>query len=162
VGEPFIAGFGVDPQIQVSRRLVRKDRTIQGGNQILTYEFRIGLRNYRSIPVKLQLWDRLPDPEGETVSVNLGKTSADISTDLIYQRTARTDNLLRWDLDLPPKAIGDQTVYLHYDFRLEYARDLPRPQFISGGLVETPIGGGAISGGMGGMGGFRSRHPSPN
>jgi hypothetical protein len=27
-GEPFIAGFGVDPQLQVSRRLVRKSRSI--------------------------------------------------------------------------------------------------------------------------------------
>ena len=49
-GEPFIAGFGVDPQLQVSRRLVRKSRSVQGGNQIFDYEFRIGLRNYRANP----------------------------------------------------------------------------------------------------------------
>ena len=30
-GEPFLAGFGVDPQIQVTRRLMRKTRTVQGG-----------------------------------------------------------------------------------------------------------------------------------
>ncbi len=41
-GEPFIAGFGVDPQLQVSRRLVRKSRSVQGGNQIFDYEFRLG------------------------------------------------------------------------------------------------------------------------
>jgi hypothetical protein len=59
-GEPFVAGFGVDPQLQVSRRLVRKSRSVQGGNEILDYEFRIGLRNCRSDPVKAHLWDRLP------------------------------------------------------------------------------------------------------
>jgi hypothetical protein len=75
-GEPFIAGFGVDPQLQVSRRLVHKSRSVQGGNQIFDYEF-----------------------------------------------------------------------------RLEYARDLPQPRFVSGGLREGPIGGGAMGGGMGGMGG---------
>ena len=37
-GEPFIAGFGVDPQVQVSRRLIRKERSVQGANQIFTYE----------------------------------------------------------------------------------------------------------------------------
>ena len=47
-GEPFIAGFGVDPQLQVSRRLVHKTRSVQGGNQIFDYEFRIGLRNFRA------------------------------------------------------------------------------------------------------------------
>jgi len=162
-GEPFIAGFGVDPQLQVSRRLMRKARTLQGGNQIFAYEFRIGLRNYRPGPVKVQLWDRLPTPEGEAVVVNLVKTSAELSTDALYQRTARADNLLRWDIEVPQGTVGDRTMYLNYEFRLEYARDLAQPRFISGGLKEAPIGGGAMGGGMGGgmggMGGFRSVKP---
>ena len=77
-GEPFTAGFGVDPQVQISRRLIHKARSVQGGNQVFTYEFRIGLRNYRPRPVKVQLWDRLPTPEGEAVMVNLVKTSDEI------------------------------------------------------------------------------------
>jgi uncharacterized protein (TIGR02231 family) len=153
-GEPFIAGFGVDPQLQVSRRLVRKSRSVQGGNQVFDYEFRLGLRNYRPGPVKLQLWDRLPKPQGEAVAVNLVKTSVEVSKDPAYQRTARSDNLLRWDIDVPQGSIGDKTIYLNYEFRLEYARDLPQPRFISGGLREGPIGGGAMTGGMGGMGGI--------
>jgi uncharacterized protein (TIGR02231 family) len=54
-GEPFIAGFGADPQLQVSRRLIRKSRSLQGGNQVFDYEFRIGLRNYRPGPIKVEL-----------------------------------------------------------------------------------------------------------
>ncbi len=64
------------------------------------------------------------------------------------------DNLLRWDLEVPQGTVGDKTMYLNYEFRLEYARDLPQPHFVSGGLREGPIGGGAIVGGMGGMGGM--------
>ena len=150
-GEPFIAGFGVDPQLQVSRRLVRKSRSVQGGNQIFDYEFRMGLRNYRSGAVKLQLWDRLPKPEGEAVAVNLVKTSAELSNDPVYQRTSRTDNLLRWDIDLPKETIGDKTMYLNYEFRLEYSRNLPQPHFVSPGLCEGPI----ADVGHGGMGGMR-------
>jgi hypothetical protein len=49
--------------------------------------------------------------------------------------------------------------YQNYEFHLEYSRDLPQPHFVSGGLREPPIGGGAM-GGMGGMGGgFRSVKP---
>jgi hypothetical protein len=160
-GEPFIGGFGVDPQLQVSRRLIRKSRSVQGGNQIFDYEFRIGLRNYRSNPVKVQLWDRLPKPQGESVAVNLVKTSVDLSADAAYQRTAKMDNMLRWDVEVPQGTVGDKTMYLIYQFRLEYARDLPQPRFASGGLREGPIGGGAM-GGMGGMGGgMRSVNPEP-
>ncbi len=161
-GEPFIAGFGVDPQLQVSRRLVHKTRSVQGGNQVFDYEFRLGLRNYRTGPVKVQLWDRLPRPQGEAVAVNLVKTSAELSTDALYLRTARMDNMLQWDMTIPQGTVGDKTVYVNYEFRLEYARDLPQPRFISGGLKEGPIGGGAMGmGGMGGMGGgMRSMNPS--
>jgi hypothetical protein len=160
-GEPFIAGFGVDPQLQVSRRLVRKNRLVQGGNQVFDYEFRLGLRNYRNVPVKVQLWDRLPRPQGEAVAANLVKTSPELSSDALYLRTSRMDNLLRWDLTLPPETVGDKTFYLNYEFRLEYARDLPQPRFLSGGLREGPIGGGAMGmGGMGGgVGGMRSLNP---
>jgi hypothetical protein len=160
-GEPFIAGFGVDPQVQVSRRLVHKGRSMQGGNQVFDYEFRLGLRNYRTGPVKVQLWDRLPRPQGESVAVNLVKTSAELSTDPLYLRTSRMDNLLRWDLTVPEGTVGDKTIYLNYEFRLEYARDLPQPRFVSGGLREAPIGGGAMGmGGIGGMGGgMRSIRP---
>jgi hypothetical protein len=158
-GEPFVAGFGVDPQVQISRRLARKTRSVQGGNQVFDYEFRIGVRNYRAVPVKVQVWDRLPKPPlGETVVVSHLESSVELSSDPIYQRTGRNDNLLRWDLEVPPGTVGEKTMYLGYEFRLEYARDLPAPRFVSGGLREAPIGGGAMGiGGMGGMGGgFRS------
>ena len=133
---------------------LRKSRAIQGGNQIFDYELRVGLRNYHSHPVKAQLWERLPKPQGEAIAVNLVKTSSELSADPAYQRTARTDNLLRWDLEVPQGTVGDKTMYLNYEFRLEYARDLPQPHFLSGGLREGPIVGGAIIGGMGGMGGM--------
>ena len=63
------------------------------------------------------------------------------------------DNLLRWDLEVPPGTVGDRPMDLNYEFRLEYARDLPQPRFASGGLGEDPIGMGGMGGGMGGMGG---------
>jgi hypothetical protein len=107
--------------------------------------------------VTVQLWDRLPKPQGEAVAVNLVKTSSELSTDALYQRTARMDNLLRWDVVVPHGTVGDKTMYLTYEFRLEYARALPQPRFVSGGLREGPIGGGAMGTmGMGGMGGMRS------
>ena len=71
LGEPFTVGFGVDPQLQIGRRMVKKARTVSGGNQVLTYEFRIVARNFGDAPAKLQVWDRLPRAEGETVAVTL-------------------------------------------------------------------------------------------
>ncbi len=151
LGEPFTVGFGVDPQLQIGRRLVKKARTVQGGNQVLTYEFRFVARNFGTTPVTLQVWDRLPKPENETVAVNLVDSKPEPSTDPLYVRTGKADGLLRWDLDVPAGTIGDKALTIVYSFKLEYAREVAIDYFKSGGLKEAPIGG--MGGGMGGMGG---------
>src|SRR5438045_4142299 len=96
VGEQFTAGFGVDPQIQVQRQMLDKTRTTQGDNQVHRFEYRILVSSYKTEPVKLQLWDRLPHGESEAVGVSLVKTEPKLSTDAIYLRENRPQNLLRW------------------------------------------------------------------
>lgn len=149
VGEPFTVGFGVDPQLQVGRRLVKKTRTIQGGNQVHSYEFRITLRSFKTVPVTFQVWDRLPKADAENVAVSLSTTSPELSADPIYLRTARTDNILRWDVAVPPGLPADKPETIAYDFKLEYAKGVLIHFFKTEGLSEAPIGG------LGGGGGFR-------
>jgi hypothetical protein len=149
VGEPFTVGFGVDPQLQVGRRLVKKTRSIQGGNQVHNYEFRITLRSFKNVPVQFQVWDRLPKADAENVAVSLSTTTTDLSTDTIYERTARADNILRWDVSVPPGLPVDQPKTITYEFKLEYAKGVMIRFFKTGGLMESPIGG------LGGGGGFR-------
>jgi hypothetical protein len=149
VGEPFTVGFGVDPQLQVGRRLVKKSRSIQGGNQVHDYEFRITLRSFKKVPVQFQVWDRLPKADAENVAVSLSTTTTNLSTDTIYERTARADNILRWDVSVPPGLPVDQPKTITYEFKLEYAKGVMIRFFKTGGLMESPIGG------LGGGGGFR-------
>src|SRR5262249_12147860 len=72
VGEQMTVRFGVDPQLQVTRQMMDKARSMQGGNQVLKYDYRILVNSYKTEPVTLQLWDRLPHAESETVNVSLG------------------------------------------------------------------------------------------
>ena len=80
----FTAGFGVDPQIQVTRDLVSKNQSIQGGNRVQTYDYRIRVTSYKPGPVQLQVWDRLPKAETEAVAVDLIQTSPELSKDADY------------------------------------------------------------------------------
>ena len=158
LGEPFVVGFGVDPQLQIGRRMIKKERSVQGGNQVLSYEFRIVARNFGDTPAKLQIWDRLPKPEGNSVAVSLVETNPELSKDSLYTKTGKTDKLLRWDLEVPAHTIGDKALAIVYAFKLEYAKDLEIDSVRSGALKERPIGGmggGGMGGGMGGAG-FRS------
>ena len=98
IGEQFTAGFGVDPQLQVQRQMIDKSRTTQGANQVLRFEYRILVSSFKTEPVKLQVWDRLPHSETEAVGVSLLKATPELSKDAMYQREQRPNNLLRWDV----------------------------------------------------------------
>jgi hypothetical protein len=132
VGEEFTAGFGVDPQLQVQRQMMDKERSMKGGNQVMTYKYRILVSSYKSEPVRLQLWDRLPHAETEAAGITLVKASPDLSKDALYERESRPHNLLRWDLDVEPNTSGEKATPITYEFRLELDRNLA----ISGLLVR--------------------------
>jgi uncharacterized protein (TIGR02231 family) len=134
IGEQFTAGFGVDPQLQVQRQMTDKSKATQGANQALRYEYRILVSSYKSEPVKLQVWDRLPHAEGETVNVSLLKAAPDLSADGLYQREQRPSNLLRWDVTVDPKMNGEKALAINYEFKLELDRQMTISSFQTPGV----------------------------
>jgi uncharacterized protein (TIGR02231 family) len=103
VGKPFTVGFGADPQLQVQRKLVDKTRTVQGGNQVLTFKYRTLLSSYKKGTVDVQVWDRMPHAEAQqTIGLTLVKAAPEPSKDPLYVRDERPKNLLRWDVKVEP------------------------------------------------------------
>ncbi len=131
IGEQFTVGFGAEPQLQVQRQMIDKSRTMQGGNQVLKYEYRILVSSYKPDKVKVQLWDRLPQAENETMGVTLLKTSPEISSDAVYVREERPSNLLRWDLEVTPDMTGEKAQVVKYEFKLELDRQMTIGSFQS-------------------------------
>ncbi len=131
IGEEFVAGFGVDPQLQVARTMVNKTRTVQGANQVYAYDYRLRVSSYKTTAVKLQLWDRLPKADAEAVGVTLVKTSPELSGDAAFVRDEKPDNLLRWDLTIAPGMTGEKAKEVNYQFKLEYAREVSIGNFKS-------------------------------
>jgi hypothetical protein len=124
IGETFTAGFGTEPQLQVQRQMIDKARTMQGGNQVLKYEYRILVSSYKPERVNLQVWDRLPAAENETMGVNLVKTTPEVSKDPLYLREERPHNLLRWDLEVDPAMNGEKALAVQYEFKLELDKQM--------------------------------------
>ncbi len=124
IGEQFTAGFGSDPQLQVQRQMMDKSRTMQGGNQVLKFEYRILLSSYKPDKVKVQVWDRLPSAENETMGVSLVKAAPELCKDPMYVREDRPHNLLRWDLELGPEMNGEKAQAIQYEFKLELDRQM--------------------------------------
>jgi hypothetical protein len=124
IGEEFTAGFGVDTQLQIQRQMIDQTRTTQGGNQVIKYDYRILVSSFKSEPVKLQVWDRLPKGENESVGITLLKSTPDLSTDGIYLRESRPNNLLRWDVEVAANCNGEKALPITYEFRMELDRQM--------------------------------------
>ena len=137
IGEQFTASFGVDPQLQVQRQMIAKSRTTTGANQALRYEFRILVSSYKTEPIKLQLWDRLPHAVGEVITVSLLKTAPELSTNALYLRQQRPNDLLRWDVTVEPKSSGEKALAITYEFKMELDSKLAIGSFQTPGAVGS-------------------------
>jgi hypothetical protein len=129
IGEQFTVGFGVDPQLQIQRAMTDRSRATQGGNQVLRYEYRILLSSYKSERVKVQVWDRLPHPENDTVGVSLIRTAPDICKDAVYLREQRPNNLLRWDVNVEPGMNAEKAMAINYEFKIDLDRQMSLGSF---------------------------------
>ena len=107
-GQTFVVGFGADPQLRARRELVDKQDGVQGGNRETKFEYRLVVENFAKDKTLVRVLDRLPHAEnGEDIRVTLGETSDPISADKLYQREERPMGILRWDIDAPGNAAGE-------------------------------------------------------
>jgi hypothetical protein len=131
IGEEFTVGFGADPQLQVQRVMMDKAKTMKGGNQELRFEYRILVSSYKPERVKVQVWDRLPAAENESMGVSLVKTTPELCKDAMYLREERAQNLLRWDLDVDPEMKGEKASAINYEFKLELDKNSTIGSFLN-------------------------------
>lgn len=124
IGKPFAVSFGVDPQIQVQRTLVNKNRVTSGGNQVHSFDYRLLVNSYKTEPVKVQVWDRLPKGEAQAIAVSLVSQKPDLSSDALYQREDRPKNLLRWDVTVQPTQNGEKALAIDYAYKLELDKQM--------------------------------------
>ncbi|VTR99623.1 DUF4139 domain-containing protein [Tuwongella immobilis] len=131
IGKQFTVGFGVDPQIQVTRQLVDRTRTTQGGNQLIKFDYRIMVQSFKSTPVTLQVWDRVPYADGNAIAVTMMTQKPELSKDPVYVRDELPKNLLRWDVNVQPGQNTDKPLVIDYTYRLEMALNVSIGSFQS-------------------------------
>src|SRR5262249_35575566 len=122
-GQTFVVGFGADPQLRARRELAEKKDDVQGGNRETKFNFRIVVENFTDEVTPVRVIDRLPHPERDTdIRVALTDTSAPVSTDKLYLRRERPVGILRWDVDIPANAGGEDAKIIDYRYSVEYDR----------------------------------------
>ena len=123
-GQSLVVGFGADPQLRASRELVTRNETTQGGNQVVTFAYRLVIENYKGQATPVRVFDRLPYTEdSKDLRVTLDDLQDKLSTDNVYLRIDRPKGILRRDIEVPANAAGAKARMVSYGYQLEYARD---------------------------------------
>ncbi len=124
VGETFEVGFGIDPSLRASRELVKKRESVQGGNRVVHFTYRLRLENFGVAPAAVRLLDRIPTAKPLQAKIELVSTEPELSNDAGYRRSDRKKGILRWDVQVPQQATGTQAFTLEYQFDLEYDKKM--------------------------------------
>jgi hypothetical protein len=128
IGEQFTLGFGIDSSLRATRQLVDKTDSTQGGNRVLTFNYRLAVENFGSTAATVRVEDRLPNSKNNDVKVTLGPTSKEPTGQPIGPASAdaakRQAGILNWSLDVPAQAVGDKAKTIDYQYKLEFDKQL--------------------------------------
>jgi uncharacterized protein (TIGR02231 family) len=124
-GQSVELGLGVDPQLRARRDPGERKESVQGGNKVTTLRHLITIENYKNEEVAIRLLDRVPYSENkDALRVILGEMDAPLSTHPDYARFERPYGILRWDLSIAARAIGDSAKSFSFSYSLEHDRNL--------------------------------------
>lgn len=124
VGGNFVVGFGIDTSLRATRELVERAEQTQGGNAIVTFDYRLNIENFGEDETTVRVIDRIPKPDGNQLKPTLVSTSQDLSKNEDYQRTQRKVGLLRWDIAVKPHTTGSKATTVEYRMTLEHDRQM--------------------------------------
>ena len=124
VGQSFTAGFGIDSSLRTARELVERKESIQGGNRVVDFTYRLALENFGTVAAVVRLLDRLPMAEKSDIKITLNDTGPELSDDPAYQHAPRKKGILRWEVEVPAHAQGPEAMAIEYQFRLEYDKQM--------------------------------------
>lgn len=124
IGETFSVGFGIDTSLRATRELLDKTEVAQGGNKVATFNYRLAVENFGQSAARVRVVDRLPTSKDNDLKITFVSSTKDVSGDETYQQTERKKSILRWELEVPPQAIGPKAASLDYQYRLEYDKQM--------------------------------------
>ncbi|MCP4701953.1 MAG: mucoidy inhibitor MuiA family protein [Gammaproteobacteria bacterium] len=124
-GQMFVLGFGADPQLRASRELIGREQSTQGGNRVLSFQYRLMFENFKDTAAFVHLQDRVPHPElSADVRLTMGEMKTPLSDDPEYLRLDRPKGILRWQQDVPAHASAENALIVEYAYTLEFDRNL--------------------------------------
>ena len=135
--QTFVLGFGADPQLKAARQLVSRDQSQQGGNTLVSFDYRLTVENFGEKPAEVRVYDRLPNfGNGDDVKLTLDSGFENLSKDKLYLRKDRPNGILRWDITVAAGATGEETAEVAFRYTIEFDRNFGLTSEVDEALKE--------------------------
>ena len=124
-GQTFTVGFGIDSALRATRERTDRTETIQGGNRLVSYSYRIAIENFGAKAAAVRIMDRMPTAKDNEVKINfVSAADTPLSEDKEYQKLDRKKGLLRWDVTVPAQKNGVEAFDMTYKLEMEYDKNM--------------------------------------
>lgn len=124
-GETFQVGLGVDSTLRASREVIDREEQVQGGNRVLTLTYALRLMNFSDEAANVRLLGRMPvTDDDQAVKITLSDSGQPLSDADDYTQALRNSGILRWDVNVPAHATGDEAFELTYRVTIEHDKQL--------------------------------------
>ena len=91
---------------------------------ILDFTYRVSIENFGENVSNVRLFDRLPQAKEADIKLSLVSTGEDLSDDPTYRKGDHSKGILRWEVEVPARAVGHQAKQIEYKFQLEYDKQM--------------------------------------
>jgi uncharacterized protein (TIGR02231 family) len=120
----FDVHFGIDQSVKATRTLLSRKTSSTGlfKDGVKTRsDYRIEIDNGAGKPITLELWDRMPVSRSDKIKIELKDLTVPLAQDDEYAKTSQPQGLLKWMLNVPADAQGNQAKVVA--FAIEVSRD---------------------------------------
>jgi uncharacterized protein (TIGR02231 family) len=125
VGQNFTVGFGIDSSLRATRERTDRVETVQGGNKVVKYTYKVTVENFGAAAAKVRILDRVPTAKETEVKIAfIDSKDQALSADKDYQNFDRKKGMLRWDVTVPTQKNRIDAFTMEYKMEMEYDRNL--------------------------------------
>ncbi len=124
VGEAVTVGLGINSSLRSERELINREERVQGGNRVVELTYRLSVQNFRDAATVVRVLDRLPKVDPDEIQLTVTDDGVKSQSGVLRHECDDAKGILRWDLEVPGRAIAKDAAVIEYTIRIEHDRQL--------------------------------------
>ncbi|TVQ56841.1 MAG: mucoidy inhibitor MuiA family protein [Phycisphaerales bacterium] len=124
IGEAVTVGLGINSNLRSERELINREERVQGGNRVVELTYRLSIQNFSENATIVRVLDRLPKVDPKEIQLTVVDDGVKSDAGIVNHERRDAEGILRWDLEVPGRAIAKDAAVIEYTIRIEHDRQM--------------------------------------